>query len=72
MSWTLIQQLYAIERQAREEQMDYDQRKTLRQEKSAPILQELHSLAERKYYPDPAKKRHRNSHCLYTCTCGHG
>ncbi|MBW6459618.1 MAG: IS66 family transposase [Bacteroidales bacterium] len=39
---TLIQQLYAIERQAREERMDYDQRKTLRLEKSAPILEELH------------------------------
>ncbi len=39
----LIQQLYAIERQAREEQMDFDRRKALRQEKSAPILQELHT-----------------------------
>ncbi len=39
----LIQQLYKIERQAREEEMNYDQRKTLRQEKSAPILQELHT-----------------------------
>lgn len=39
----LIQQLYAIERQAREEQLDYDQRKALRQEKSAPILEELHT-----------------------------
>jgi transposase len=39
----LMQQLYKIERQAREEQLDYDQRKELRQEKSAPVLQELHT-----------------------------
>ncbi|HNR11414.1 MAG TPA: IS66 family transposase [Nitrosomonas europaea] len=39
----LMQQLYKIERQAREEQLDYDQRKALRQEKSAPVLQELHA-----------------------------
>ncbi len=38
----LMQQLYKIERQAREEQLDYDQRKALRQEKASPILQELH------------------------------
>jgi len=38
----LMQQLYKIERQAREEQLEYGQRKALRQEKSAPILQELH------------------------------
>lgn len=39
----LMQQLYKIERQAREEQLDYDQRKALRQEQSAPVLQELHA-----------------------------
>jgi len=39
----LIQQLYANERQAREESLDYDQRKALRQEESAPVLQELHA-----------------------------
>jgi transposase len=38
----LIQQLYAIERQAREEQMNADERKALRQEKASPILAELH------------------------------
>jgi transposase len=37
----LIQQLYAIERQAREEQMDADQRKAIRQEKAGPILAEF-------------------------------
>jgi transposase len=39
----LIQQLYMIERQAREEQLEYEQRKALRQEKSALVLQELHA-----------------------------
>ena len=39
----LMQQLYKIERQAREEQLEYDQRKALRQEQSAPVLQELHT-----------------------------
>lgn len=39
----LMQQLYKIERQAREEQLDYDQRKALRQENAAPVLQELHA-----------------------------
>jgi transposase len=37
----LIQKLYAIERQAREEQMDAGQRKALRQEKASSILEEL-------------------------------
>jgi hypothetical protein len=39
----LMQQLYKIERQAREEQLDYDQRKALRQENAASIMQELHA-----------------------------
>lgn len=39
----LIQQLYAIERQAREEHMETDERKALRQEKATLILEELHS-----------------------------
>ena len=39
----LMQQLYQIERQAREENLDYDQRKALRQDKAAPVLQELHA-----------------------------
>ena len=39
----LMQQLYKIERQAREEQLDYNQRKALRQENAAPVLQELHA-----------------------------
>jgi len=40
---TLIQQLYAIERQAKQEQMTADERKAFRQEKASPILAELHS-----------------------------
>ena len=39
----LMQQLYKIERQAREEQLDYSSRKALRQENAAPVLQELHA-----------------------------
>jgi hypothetical protein len=38
----LIQELYAIERQAREGQMDGDQRKVLRQENATVKLEELH------------------------------
>jgi len=37
----LIGKLYDIERQAREENMDFDARKTLRQENAVPILKEL-------------------------------
>jgi len=39
----LIQQLYAIERQALEEQINADERKALRQEKASPILAALHA-----------------------------
>lgn len=39
----LIQELYAIERQAREGQMDGDQRKVLRQENATVKLEELHT-----------------------------
>ncbi len=39
----LIQQLYAVEKKAKEEEMDFDQRYELRQEKSIPTLGELHS-----------------------------
>ncbi len=38
----LIQQLYVIERQAREEHMNAGERKSLRQEKASPVLAELH------------------------------
>jgi transposase len=38
----LIQQLYAIERQAKEEQMDADPRNTFRLKKASPVLAELH------------------------------
>ena len=38
-----IQQLYAIERKAREEGLSYTERKNLRQEQSIPILKELES-----------------------------
>jgi transposase len=37
----LIQKLYQIERQAKDDQLDYDQRKALRLEKSSPVLDEL-------------------------------
>jgi hypothetical protein len=37
----LIQKLYQVERQAKDDQLDYDQRKALRLEKSAPVLDEL-------------------------------
>lgn len=39
----LIQELYAIERKAREGQMDDDQRKALRQENATVLLEELHT-----------------------------
>jgi transposase len=39
----LIQKLYQVEQQAREEHLDYGQRKELRQERSVPVLQELHT-----------------------------
>jgi transposase len=39
----IIQKLYQIERQAKDDQMDYDQRKALRLEKSTPILEELYA-----------------------------
>lgn len=38
---TFVQQLYAVESQAREDNLDPDQRKELRLEKSLPILNEL-------------------------------
>lgn len=38
---TFIQQLYAVEAQAREDKLDPDQRKELRLEKALPILNEL-------------------------------
>lgn len=37
----LFGKLYQVERQAREEGMDFEQRKALRQEKSLPVLQEM-------------------------------
>jgi transposase len=40
---TLIQQLYAIERQAREQQMSADERKAFRQEKASPIMAAFHN-----------------------------
>lgn len=36
-----MQDLYAVERRAREEQMDYDARKSLRQKEALPVMQEL-------------------------------
>jgi transposase len=36
-----IQDLYAIEREARDQELSFDQRKKLRQEKSKPLLEEL-------------------------------
>ena len=38
----LIQQLYAVERKAKEADMDFDQRYQLRQQESVPILEEFH------------------------------
>lgn len=40
---TLIQQLYAIERLAREQQVSADERKALRQEKASPIMAAFHN-----------------------------
>jgi transposase len=39
----LIQKLYQIERQCKDDQLDYKQRKALRLEKATPILEELHA-----------------------------
>jgi hypothetical protein len=36
-----MQQLYALEREAREKEFSYEERKQLRQEKSVPVLQQM-------------------------------
>lgn len=45
----LIQQLYQIERTAREQSLDFEQRKRLRQQKATPILQTLQQWALEQY-----------------------
>jgi transposase len=47
---TVIQKLYAIERQARDQGLTYDQIKTLRHEKAVPILNELEAWLKENIY----------------------
>jgi transposase len=47
---TLIQKLYAIERQARDQGLTYDQIKTLRQEKAVPLLNEMEAWLKENIY----------------------
>lgn len=45
-----FQKLYALERKARDENMDYDQRKALRQDQAIPILDHLEEWIEQNLY----------------------
>ena len=44
----MFQQLYEIEREAREQDLSYDDIKTLRQEKSLPVLKEMETWLNKK------------------------
>ena len=46
----MIQKLYAIKRQAKEEEMDFEQIKALRQEKAVPILDEMEAWMQKEIY----------------------
>lgn len=46
---TLIQEVYAVERRAREQQLTHEQRKHLRQEHAIPILKELEQWLKAEY-----------------------
>ena len=46
----MMQKLYAIERQAKEEEMDFEQIKALRQEKAVPILNEMEAWMQEEIY----------------------